>query len=279
MRYTLNLRPSVFGTDLSQMMQMYAHRFVELMNILHRTEEELRRNGSLAMPPLAPIDSIVQLTSEWGLVCAGRQAKRIQNEVSHQRVRPNEVGIMLGHLRDAIKDDLAGCVFLSVDQKKVEEFFVMSQEEGFLIPKVPAQIVGELVMEKFPSIDYDLRQAVRCYTLDANTACVLHLMRVLEVGLKVLAGQFKVDAVNWQNIINLVEKEIRSIGSDPIRRAADWPDQQAYYSAIATHFMFLKGAWRNHVVHGTDKYAEDQAREILRNVTGFMKKLAERLAE
>ena len=57
---------------------------------------------------------------------------------------------------------------------------------------------------------------------------------------------------------------------------ADWKEQQKFYSQAATHFMFLKDAWRNHVMHARDVlYDERRALSVFTQVKEFMQALAE----
>jgi hypothetical protein len=105
-------------------------------------------------------------------------------------------------------------------------------------------------------------------------------MRVLEIGLSVLAKRFGIasDHTNWHNIIEPVEKAIRGMGSDPAK-LPDWKEQQEFFSQGASHFMFLKDAWRNYTAHARGKYTDEEAETILINIRAFMQKLATRLHE
>jgi hypothetical protein len=54
----------------------------------------------------------------------------------------------------------------------------------------------------------------------------------------------------------------------------DWKEQQRFYSQAATHFMFLKDAWRNHVMHIRDvPYDEGIALSVFGHVREFMQAL------
>jgi hypothetical protein len=106
-------------------------------------------------------------------------------------------------------------------------------------------------------------------------------MRVLEIGLSVLAGRLGVpsDHANWHNIIEGIEKAIRVMGNDPATRPPDWKEQQEFFSQVASHFMVIKDAWRNYTAHARGIYAEDRATLIFDNTREFMKMLATRLHE
>lgn len=175
---------------------------------------------------------------------------------------------LLGEIVVRLEEELNGHTFLAVQADHVS--YYESQEPLF----------GQEVHEQFPSARYDITEAGKCYALHRFTACVFHLMRALEIGLRVLADRFVVpsDRQNWHNIIEGIEKKIREISADP-NRPTDWKDQQEFFSGAATQFMFVKDAWRNYVAHARDKATEEEAEVIFRSVRAIMQRLATRLHE
>lgn len=136
----------------------------------------------------------------------------------------------------------------------------------------------QTVLEKFPSIVREADEAAKCFALGRETACVFHLMRILEIGLQALAVALGVphDKQNWENIINNIEAKIRAIGP---AAGIDWKIDEQFYSAAAVQFRYFKNAWRNHVMHIRDSHNEESAREIMEHVRAFMRHLSERLTE
>ena len=53
-------------------------------------------------------------------------------------------------------------------------------------------LFGSEVTENFKSALYDINEAGKCFALGRDTACVFHLMRVLEHGLRVVAKKLKI---------------------------------------------------------------------------------------
>lgn len=147
-------------------------------------------------------------------------------------------------------------------------------ERGEEIP-----LFGNIVKEKFQSLDYDVNEAGNCFATGRYTACVFHLMRVLETGLAVLAKKFNVssDRTNWHNIIEQIESKIRDMGKEH-NKSSDRKAEHEFYSEIASHFMFLKEP-RNSVAHGRGKYTEEEAERIMGNVKDIIQKLATKLSE
>jgi hypothetical protein len=136
-------------------------------------------------------------------------------------------------------------------------------------------LLGASVTAAFPSCVTEIRDAGNCYALEQYEATAFHSMRILERGLHSLAKKFGVDFshTNWHNVIQEVEKKIRNMDST---FGADWKEQQKFCSQAATHFMFLKEGWRNHVMHVRDvPYDEGRALSVLGHVREFTQALAE----
>jgi myo-inositol catabolism protein IolC len=107
----------------------------------------------------------------------------------------------------------------------------------------------------------------------------MHLMRVLELGLHSLADQLGVSFqnANWQNIIDQIEKHIRTMSS--ATHGTNRKSDQQFYSEAAAHFRVLKDAWRNHSMHIHERYGEEKAEAIFNSVRAFMQHLATKLCE
>lgn len=135
-----------------------------------------------------------------------------------------------------------------------------------------------VVRDSFPSAEYDMNESCKCFALDRFTATVFHLMRIMEVGLNTLGKSLNlIMASNWGSAINDIEKEIKSRSAKT--HGQQWKTDEPFCSEAATHFRFVKNAWRNHTMHGKDQYNEEQAKTILDSVSGFMRHLAQRLKE
>jgi len=131
-------------------------------------------------------------------------------------------------------------------------------------------------VNSFSSTIFEFEDASRNLALDQPTAAVFHLMRALETGLNALANHFNVsfERRNWQNIINDVESEIKKSGP---ANGENWKNQEQFYSDAASHFRFLKNAWRNYVMHVHQRYSITEASKIRMHVLDFMQHLSSKL--
>lgn len=129
-------------------------------------------------------------------------------------------------------------------------------------------------MAAFPSSEIDIGEAARCLAMRRHTACVMHLMRALEIPLQVLAHSCGVGAnANWNTMLNQIEAQTRQ------RREARDPVAEQWMAEAATQFRFIKNAWRNHAMHARATYDDVPAREIYNSVSGFLRQLAVHLQE
>jgi hypothetical protein len=185
-------------------------------------------------------------------------------ECTYQELYVRVVG-----LRETMEDELRGRNLIVVAGDKAE----YCENENLL---------GEEVSRSFPSTRYDFREAANCYAVGLNRACVFHLMRVLEVGLRVLAMDvgipFKTEA--WGRILDRIESAIVEI-----RRSSKREDPRKkrlhVYSQCVVEFGNFKDAWRNFAVHETDRHSYDEhyVRSIMEHVKYFMRSLAAEFSE
>jgi hypothetical protein len=164
-----------------------------------------------------------------------------------------------------------------VDSAK-QRFLRLSQEEADLFDA--PHPFGAEVSAAFnsPETKHEISEAAKCIVLSRYTACVFHLMRVLEKGLKALSDHLDVrfeipfEYLNWQNIIEPIESRIREL--DKQKQGVFKAEQLKTYSEAAKQFRYFKDAWRNHVAHSRETYGPEQALSIMRHVREFMNDLA-----
>jgi len=151
-------------------------------------------------------------------------------------------------------------------EMSVVNFYHMSSKEFDFYQKT--ELFGAKVNAKFPSIHYDTVEAGNCFAMGRSTACVFHLMRIMEVGTQKfgrrLGVKFPADK-NWQNILDESNKAIKALPKGP---------KAVALSQAAAHLYTVKLAWRNQVMHPHDRYSLDEARDLIGHVKSFMKALA-----
>ncbi len=153
-------------------------------------------------------------------------------------------------------------------------------DKSYYEPKKP--LFGQTFEDRFKSASFELDEAAKCLALGRSTACVFHLMRLMEIGITAIARCLSIpDPLrpaerNWGHILKAV-----SAGID-----TKWPTAAdrlsgdgALFEALYVSLDAVKNPWRNATMHVENKYTDDEAEHILMAVKGFMKKMASRMDE
>ncbi len=177
-------------------------------------------------------------------------------------LNPIQVSQSLTSLQSVISNEMRTHLFLRIFPSR-QEFYEQ------------AELFGAEVDANFASAKEDIKESGCCYATDRTTACVMHLMRVLEVGLNTLAKELNVDfgQRNWENVINDCDAAIKKINGPAW--GPDWKQKLQFYSGAAKDFRYFKEAWRNHAMHYRERYDANEAKTILEHVKAFMMQLAD----
>lgn len=181
-----------------------------------------------------------------------RVAADIRREVDHYYTR--------------LKDELGGSYFVVLS----------SQEAAWLNDPQP---FGESVANAFPSANFDTDEATRCLAFGRGTACVFHLMRVMEVGLKALGARLAIDTQHkpgWEGVLKKAHGQM-SLPND--KKDPDWIKEEDFLSEAVTMLTAVKTAWRNPTMHIEKTYTPEEAERIYDAVRGLMQRLAMKLHE
>jgi hypothetical protein len=261
------------------MLREFSPRFIDVFAMLGRLQQAVQHdkpgdvfslgtaNSQTPATPGALIAELRAALEELGLKFSLMKMAEMKDAIEAGKVTNQHFAFMWADLDSRVIDELKSRVLLSIEP----------DEAAFYCPTSP--LFGNEVEARYPSASPEIAEAGKCFSLSRYSASVFHLMRVLEIGLNSLAQRFDVQFANanWQNIIDLIEKKIRLISA--ATHGADWKNEERFYSEIATHFRFLKNAWRNYAMHVHERYDEERAITIFNNVRDVMKHLSERLSE
>ena len=191
----------------------------------------------------------------------------------------DEVKIRIDEIDRAIRREMKLHLFMYIPADRAEYYKSWGEGKRKTRGK-ELPLFGNAVNGKFPSTEYDITETGNCFAVARYTACVFHLMRVLERGLCVLAKAFNVnsDHTNWYQIIDDIENKITNMGKMQ-NKPADWKNDEEFYSQAISYLMIVRAAWRNYTMHVRAKYVEEEAELMIKNVRAFMQKLSERLSE
>jgi hypothetical protein len=162
-------------------------------------------------------------------------------------------------LEDRFRDELDRHWLFWVDQDKAELY---RANDHF----------GPWVTSRFPDAIDDIEEAAKCLALDRATACVMHLVRVMEVGLKAIAEPLGIPyAPSWESYLKQITTKI---GLPYDKKDPQWRGQEPFFRDVSGDLVAIKQAWRNPSMHVVRKYSPDEAGEVYVAVRRFMQRLA-----
>ena len=220
------------------------------------------------------IMQIVDRASTWCKLIELNGAPRLINHIKTISTHwwifppvPGEFGENILALKNIIEDELHERLFMFLPKEQAQWY---EKEDGF----------GVNVSDAFPSAIDDIKEAGNCYATGRYTACVFHLMRVLEHGIRVLATEvcLDFDQEQWHTIINQIRSVIKT-GEEKLKRGSKKASRLKFLADAAIEFSFFKDAWRNHVSHGRAYCDRQEAKRVLDHVKSFMVHLSTQLSE
>lgn len=156
--------------------------------------------------------------------------------------------------------------------------FVSPDDSPWYSAKMP---LGQKVLDNFGSASYDVEEAIKCRVLGRHTACVMHLMRVCEIGLKAYGTSLGVMTritnaqADWGTILRIANDEIQKLNKsgDPT-----WTtDKRRFFEETHAYLHSVRVAFRNRSMHADERYDYAQAKQIYEAVRVWIRFMAEHL--
>lgn len=199
--------------------------------------------------------------SNLGLVASAATASRMRAALDNPATTHANLGPICSELVSRVVDETTAAIFLSLDPT-AQHFYT------------DPNLFGNEVAEKFVASITDVEEAGKCLALGRGTACVFHLMRVVEVGLKSLAKQLGIPyAPSWESYIKQINDRI---GAKHKKKGIVWKRDETYFKEIAGDLLTVKVAWRNPTMHVVRTYTPEEAEQVFLAVRTLMQRIAKR---
>ena len=256
--------------SLLAVLHRYAAVFYQIAQILSGLEAisapatpSTRLDDETREAVLANIRKISNLSGQVGLSLSVKHADRVLS--NHKTsLTAGQLKEAVVQLQDRMRDELDNVYFLHVPFEKARVYY---NPHPF----------GEAVSNKFPRAITDMQEASKCLALARYTACVFHLMRVMEIGVQHLGKKLKIPDTHekeWQAILNSVNGALRRMSNPPTPLTSRKKAVRDRYAKAAAHLENVKNAWRNNVMHPKASYTAEEAEEVFQAVKTYMQHLA-----
>jgi hypothetical protein len=127
---------------------------------------------------------------------------------------------------------------------------------------------GEQFWEKFKDARDDLKHAGNCLALGEGTACVMHLMRMMEIVIRDMGNRLGMTfdlKDTWGGILNDLDEKIESMPSGTL----DEQRKKHQWSECRNYLWHVKRAHRDDSMHGTRTYSCKEAKQVLDALKDF----------
>lgn len=193
--------------------------------------------------------------------------ERAQKEVGKENLTYTQLGAILAELERRLNDELSSIRFFHVPANGTQ--YYPSKSAEYKKPLLSSQ-----AMKKFAKSIEDSEEAGKCFALARYTACMFHLMRIMERGVQRLGKKLKVtidvEEKDWGVISSHINGALRRLpNSTPQERKA-----HARYAKAAVYLDNVREAWRNPTMHPKKTYTEEEAQDTFSFVKQYMEHLA-----
>jgi hypothetical protein len=148
------------------------------------------------------------------------------------------------------------------------------------------EMFGAKVYDRFPLARDDIKDAGNCYAVFLYTACVFHLMRVAELGLRAIADKVGAEITHngqaipleygdWNKVIEKIATKITAA-----RKTVNPAEKEKIigrYSEANDRLIRVRDQWRNDISHTRTRFNEPETRGILERIKELMIFLANTL--
>jgi hypothetical protein len=176
-------------------------------------------------------------------------------------------------------------LFNAVERDARDEFFCHYQKEriGWL-QRMPME--WESVFKAFKSARPEIEAGIDCFALGHNAACVFHMCRVGEIGLRAIARERGIKNVRkdvplewgtWGQVFAAIEAALKAIRQKPTGPKKDVA--LTFYDTILSDLHAIQSLYRDRTMHFRKSYDDGEAQTAMLRARELMKTLASKLTE
>jgi len=255
--------------SLWEVLRFYAAWFVEACRLLDTLSRQLRISEQKDRPISRELTEQILTKFHTDLKRLGLDNPMAFTEKLLLYMRAGasnrELEILVEGLLNSIQIELQRCLLLKVSSKRAEYY---ETKETFL---------GIEAIDKFAKLKEDADEAGQCFALGRYTACVFHLMRIMEMLAKNLAQKFRVE-LRYKDLREKTWGKLVGEISDKVKDMKDGTLKQQGKKERFNHSCVLLGdvcrLIRNPLMHpGTidiEPYNELQAKEVIDRMRSFI---------
>ncbi|MGO9120473.1 MAG: hypothetical protein ACLQPD_23020 [Desulfomonilaceae bacterium] len=250
--------------SLWDVLNFYAEKFARISSLMGGISMAPFGNQNdrirLSRPLLDQLTWLHSIADELKLKGVLANVDRFLRDVRSRSATNVQVKRSAQALNQSIVDEFKGELILAVMPAQAEYY------------EMKGTFLGKKLVDRLSHVEgvtEEADEAGNCYALERYTACVFHLMRLMEYCLQKLGGMLGLGLTasydkEWQKIIN----DIR--GALKLKYPKDKDPMRIKYEAMLGHLETVKIAWRNPTMHPKATYTRKEAEKIIGAVQAFV---------
>jgi len=145
----------------------------------------------------------------------------------------------------------------------------------------------DIVYTNFASARLDIVEGIDCYALGHNMACVFHMARVGEIGLRAigrergiqsLKGGVPIEWATWGQVLQEIEPKTEDIRKNEPKGPKKEHALQ-FYNTVLSNLRAIRNLYRDPTMHFRDNYDDGEAQSAIFRVRSLMTMLSSKLDE
>ena len=184
----------------------------------------------------------------------------------------------------ALKSEFTSLNRTWVIELESKKFFHLPPDKAIYYKDDPEEVFDSEVCDAFPSAGDDLVEASKCYALGRSTACVFHLMRVVEFTSNAVVASLVAPVPSdggipgWGRNRRILNAYLENKARES--RPADWSQREPFYNEMRADWNAMYKAWRCDTVHDLSTvYTMEKAKWIMEAVHETLRHVASHVDE
>lgn len=238
------------------------HRLFPQLATAKAFPNQVNRNAQELSQALANLESYSQ---GLGMDMSSNQVQTIRQQATMPGFGHRQLKSLLEDLQRRVHEELQRQVCTAIEPAKA----------SFADPLWPQFLVND---HGHAALFNEFHSAGVCFALAQNTACVFHLMRVADYGLKKVAQSLGIThtAQGWHAVAENIRKKMEQKHQS---KPDAWRQSEPFYARILTDVQALGKAYRNDTIHDLSvNYNDRETRYMLTVVEEFTRHVLQGLS-
>jgi hypothetical protein len=253
--------------------------FIDALSYLHIAQTRARHTD-----PERVVDDGAKAIITDNLSKIERHCVRLGMPQAITRISRLQVIGMAPYTYGQIKNEIDE-LYLAVEHDAASDFFCHYNRDRLeYVTRMPVDWAA--TFKSFASAKPEIERGIDCYAIGHNTACVFHMCRAGEIGLRAIGRERGVRRLRrnvpiewgtWGQVFQAIGPTIEDIRKKP--NGPNKTNALAFYDCVLSDLRAIQSLYRDQTMHLRDNYDLGETQSAIFRVRELMNTLADKLDE